>query len=500
MDVSLGGPDSFRLAMDRHPPRSPYRPFTLVALAAAALSGMALASAARAASLEDRLHALLGSDLVKGASISLDVVEITPKGPVDLVSHNPSTPLGPASNCKLLTTAAAFEKYGPKASFKTTLYQSGEDLVLVGGGDPALGDAKLAPEQRLTAPFVAFAQQLKKAGITHYRNLVVDDRVFDSQWVHPNWPTDQRLEWYEAGIAGLNFNCNCLDWLPTVSKSGVGLTLIPDTHYVTVTNKATKGSPTRVSLLRPATANTFQLRGTVAGNAPEGADPYSVPIYDPSLWTGTILQETLADQGIASSGRVRRVEPDEKIAAATLLATHDTPILDAIKRANTNSINMMAECICKRLGHDATGKPGSWESGTTAVESYVRSLGVDTSDIHLDDGSGLSSKNKVAAKAFTAVLAHVAATPDGQLFVDTLARAGDEGTLLKRFKGMPVASAVHAKTGHISGVSTLSGYIDLDSSPRRRFAFSILVNKYQGNVNPWQDQVCQAIFAWASGK
>jgi D-alanyl-D-alanine carboxypeptidase/D-alanyl-D-alanine-endopeptidase (penicillin-binding protein 4) len=481
--------------MDRHHPPHPRRFASSLALAA-----LAIASSARAASLDDRLHALLASDLVKGASISLDVVEITPRGPVDLFSHNPSTPLGPASNCKLLTTAAAFEKYGPKASFKTTLYQAGDDLVLIGGGDPALGDAKLSPEQRLTAPFVTFAEQLKKAGVTHYKNLIVDDRVFDSQWVHPNWPTDQRLEWYEAGIAGLNFNCNCLDWLPTLTKSGVDLKLFPDTRYVTVTNKASRGSATRVSLLRPATANTFQLRGTVAGNAPEGADPYSVPIYDPGLWTGTILQEVLADQGIASSGQVRRVDEDEKITGATLLATHDTPILDVLKRANTNSINMMAESICKRLGHDATGKPGSWQSGTDAVEAYVHSLGVDPSDIHLDDGSGLSSKNKVAAKAFTAVLAHVAARPDGELFINTLAKAGEEGTLLKRFKGMPVASAIHAKTGHISGVSTLSGYIDLNSSPKRRFAFSILVNKYKGNVNPWQDQVCQAVYAWASGK
>jgi D-alanyl-D-alanine carboxypeptidase/D-alanyl-D-alanine-endopeptidase (penicillin-binding protein 4) len=479
--------------MDRHIPRLTAL-FTLAALALAAPT-----RADGPASLDARLHALLANDQVKSAAVSLDIIEITPKGPVTVFSHNPLTPLGPASNCKLLTTAAAFEKYGPKSTFKTTLYKTEEDLVLVGGGDPALGDAKLAPEQRLTAPFLAFAEQLKDAGVTRYRNLIIDDRVFDDQWVHPNWPSDQRLTWYEAGIAGLNFNCNCLDWLPTLTKTGVGLTLIPETSYVSVTNKATRGKSTVVSLLRPATANTFQLRGTVASNAPEGADPYSVPIYDPGLWTGTILRDVLASQGISSSGAVRRVDPDEKITRATLLATHDTPLLDALKRANTNSINMMAECICKRLGHDATGKPGSWQNGTDAVEAYVTSLGVDASAIHLDDGSGLSSKNKVAARAFTTVLAHVAARPDGELFINTLARAGEEGTLLKRFKNMPVADAIHAKTGHISGVSTLSGYIHVDST-NRRFAFSILVNKYQGNVNPWQDQVCQALYAWASGK
>ncbi len=477
--------------MDRHP-----RNFVIVSVAASLL----LAAAARADSLDARLNTLLGAALVKNASVSLDVIEITAKGPVRLFGHNAEMPLGPASNTKLLTTAATFEKYGPDASFKTTLYLSGEDLVLVGGGDPALGDATLSPEERLTAPFVAFAQQLKKANITHYRNLVLDDRVFDQQWVHPRWPTDQRLNWYEAGVDGLNFNCNCLDWLPTLGKSGVGIKLMPETRYVSVTNSAKPGKSTVISLLRPATSNVFQLRGTVAANPPAGADPYSVPVYDPGLWTGSVLRDVLEEEGISATGEVRRVTAEEKIPAGTLVATHDTPILTTLKRANTNSINMMAECMCKRLGHDATGKPGSWENGTAAVEAYAKSVGVDPAWVSLDDGSGLSNRNKVAARAFTTVLAHVAARPDGEAFIDTLARPGEDGTLLKRFKGMAVAPHVRAKTGHITGVSTLSGYIETGDAGGRRFAFSILVNKYQGNVNPWQDQVCQAIYGWATGK
>jgi D-alanyl-D-alanine carboxypeptidase len=103
------------------------------------------------------------------------------------------------------------------------------------------------------------------------------------------------------------------------------------------------------------------------------------------------------------------------------------------------------------------------------------------------------------------VLAHVAGTGSGEtgdLFVDSLAIPREDGTLLRRFKGMSVAKAVHAKTGHISGVSTLSGYLEIETKEgtHRRIAFSILCNKYQGNVNPWQDEVCQAIYEWAGGK
>ena len=421
-----------------------------------------------------------------------------------MFSHDGTTPLGPASNCKLLTTAAAFEKYGPAASFKTYLYQVGPDLLLVGGGDPGVGDAKLcARGETPTTVFEDWAARLKQAGITQCRDLIVDDRVFDDQWVHPNWPADQRLDWYSAPVGGLNFNANCLDWIPKLSRNSVTVELIPDTSYVSVVNKATKGATTVVSLVRPAQSNRFQLNGTVAAS---GTSPYSVPIYDPGMWTGTILRDVLARAGIQPNGQIRRVQTVERFAEATLLATHETPILSVLKRANTNSLNMMAECLCKRLGYDATGKPGSWASGTTAVEAYVTGLGAKADWVSLDDGSGLSNKNRVAAKAFTTVLAHVACRPDGEKFIGTLAEPGDEGTLEKRFKGLSVAGHVRAKTGHINGVSALSGYIltgkpGIDSpATARTFAFSILVNKKSGNVNPWQDQVCQAIFDWANGK
>jgi D-alanyl-D-alanine carboxypeptidase/D-alanyl-D-alanine-endopeptidase (penicillin-binding protein 4) len=160
---------------------------------------------------------------------------------------------------------------------------------------------------------------------------------------------------------------------------------------------------------------------------------------------------------------------------------------------------MMAEALCKRLGHDATGQPGSWENGTAAVMKYARGCGVAAESISMDDGSGLSAKNRISAKAFTTVLAHVAASADGEQFVASLAEPGEDGTLKKRFVGMAVAKGIHAKTGHISGVSTLSGYIDVKTATgSRRFVFSILCNKYVGNVNPLQDQMCEAIYQWAS--
>src|SRR4029079_9970841 len=132
------------------------------------------------------------------------------------------------------------------------------------------------------------------------------------------------------------FNANCLDWIPKLTGSGVGLELIPETTYISVVNKATKGSTTKVSLIRPAESNKFELRGTVAASA---SSPYSVPIYDPGMWTGTILRDVLTKAGIRATGEVRRVGAGEHFSGATALASHATPILSVIRRANTNSLN-----------------------------------------------------------------------------------------------------------------------------------------------------------------
>jgi D-alanyl-D-alanine carboxypeptidase/D-alanyl-D-alanine-endopeptidase (penicillin-binding protein 4) len=459
---------------------------------------LALAAVGRADSLDSKIGPLLANPALKSAAIGIEVQEITPRGAVLLYSHDATTPLGPASNCKLLTTSAALEKYGSAATFKTQLYRVGPDLLLMGGGDPGFGDVKLAAAagETPTTCFEQWAAMLRTAGITQYRDLILDDRVFDSQWTHPDWKAAQLLQEYSAPIGGLNFNANCLDWSAKLTPSGVGIeTTPPATSYVSVSIKATRGSETKVSMVRPEKSNKFELRGTLAGAS---SIVFSVPIYDPGMWTGTILRDTLAHAGIQATGQIRRPTDGERFPTGVMVASHDTPLMSVIGRANTNSLNMMAECLCKRLGYDSTGgrEAGSWANGTAAVEAFVTSLGVPANQISLDDGSGLSNKNRVSAHAFATVLAHVAGRADADKFIDTLAQPGEDGTLKSRFQHLSVAAHIHAKTGHIDTVSTLSGYIFTGS---RRFAFSILVNK-TGGVNDWQDQVCQAIYSWALGK
>src|SRR5205085_6409283 len=137
-------------------------------------------------------------------------------------------------------------------------------------------------------------------------------------------------QWYCAPVGGLNFNANCLDWLPVSTAKGVGIQLIPNTTAVTVTNKAKRGGKTEVNLARSKNSNAFTLTGTIAASATE---PFSTPIYDPGLWTGTILRDVLSNSGITSTGTVQRSAAP---ASATQIAVIETPMLSVIGRANTN--------------------------------------------------------------------------------------------------------------------------------------------------------------------
>lgn len=451
---------------------------------------------AQAQSLDTRINALLGSNQLKNATVGINIVKISSKGVEQIYGHNATTPLTPASCTKLLTTAAAFSKYGVNANLPTKLFLIGDNLLILGTGDPCFADTKLLDANgQVTDVYDQWAAKLKAAGITSFNDLIVDDFVFDQNFIHPDWKANQLLSWYEAPVGGLNFNANCLDWVAKRSGSQISLELIPPTSYVTAVNKAKVGSSNKIWMFRPAGSNNFELRGTLAAslNSPE-----SVTIVDPGLWSGTILKDRLLAAGIQCKGQVRRRTQTDSVDKPQLVGLSETPILKIIARANRNSLNMAAEALCKRLGHDATKQPGSWENGTAAVEAFAVGQGVAANQIEVHDGSGLSSENRVSALAFTTVLGSVANSKDGKQFIETLAVPGEDGTLERRFKEKAmtnVAAGIHAKTGHIDKVSCLTGYLEVDG---QLYAFSILCHKYVGNVNPWQEQVCKALYDWAS--
>jgi D-alanyl-D-alanine carboxypeptidase/D-alanyl-D-alanine-endopeptidase (penicillin-binding protein 4) len=233
--------------------------------------------------------------------------------------------------------------------------------------------------------------------------------------------------------------------------------------------------------------------------------PVAVTIYDPAMYAGTVFAEVLKRKGITLTGTVKR---DRTIAAQQkqggpagrwrTLAIHETPIGTVIARANKDSVNLYAESLCKRLGHEVSGQPGSWENGTAAVEAFIKSAGVEPAQFQLDDGCGLSKQNAVSADAFAKVLSHNFHSPNWEAFRATLAVSGTDGTLQDRFRGTDLKGRVFAKSGYVAGVSSLSGYVR--TRDNQWFAFSFLINKVAGiaDAKLVQEKIVRAIDSHAA--
>lgn len=448
----------------------------------------------KADTLSGQIAALLESPQLRGAQVGICLAEMGRTGIEPIYEHNADLPLMPGSNGKLLTTSAAFAKLGPKATLKTRLYRVGNNVVIVGGGDPALGDPVLCQRAgwKVTQVFRDWAAQLKKIGVNSVHNIYIDDSIFNHHFFNQKWPTpaSQRLYWYEAEVGGLNFAMNCVQWSPQINANGsLSVNLIPDTSYTPITIQAQRGPNESVWIWRPPGTNNLSLRGTVNASS----NYYmQVTIHDPGLYTGAVFRHVLRESGIAVTGRVIRktLSAASAVDLPQLVAVYQTPLVDILHRANTDSINLMAECLCKLLGHLATGKPGGWVNGDAAIMAYLKSIGINLQLVHMVDGSGLSHHDHIAPSVLVEVLAHDLLLPDAKVFVDSLCRPG-HGTLIYRFRGSPAAAHIRAKDGHVTGASTLSGYL---WDHHHTFIFSVMVNHYIGNVNGWEDQVIDDLY------
>ena len=478
------------------------------------------------ADLASEVNSVAAENILRKATLGVSVVRLG-NGPADLTDlfgRNAATPLIPASNLKLATTSAALDGLGADFKFRTLLIRRDEDVILIGDGDPALGDLELlrdAPSRaggqaaKITGVYEAWAQQLKKLNITTVRDVVVDDSVFEEEGFHPRWPDRQWDTRYEAQVGGVNLNVNCVEVLlqPGAPGSRVGFTLDPPTGYLTIQNTMTAGPGGRSAAVvsRTLGSNNVALRGQTPGRSPIRA---WATVHDPSLYAATVLAETLSAAGVKVTGSVRRDrttrqqrlrDGDAGKDRWSFVAFHETPIATVLARANKDSVNVYAESLCKRLGHEMTkttgaiGAPGSWENGPAAIGAFLKRIGVPEGEFRLDDGSGLSRQNAISPRGLTRVLAHDFYAKSRHTFLASLSVAGSDGTLRDRFDRTDLAGRVIGKSGYINGVSTLSGY--LKARDGQWFAFAVMANNIpggsNGEVKPLQERIVRAVDAAA---
>lgn len=402
-------------------------------------------------------------------------------------------PLKPASVMKLFVTAAALDRFGPNFTFETRLYLRNDELLVLGGGDPALGDPRIAARHGVVhqREFDRWARRLRQRGLTRLETIAIDDTIFDRQHRHPDWPVDQESAWYQAPVGGVNFNDNCLDAALSLASGRIELALTPDlpeSFYRTALRASTKHAP----LARRAPGeDVFEFSGPVARS-----DRFrAISAARPTVFFGFALQQGLQARGITVSGpTVRRRLGPALLANAELLETHTTSLRDVLWRCNTFSQNLFAECLLKSLAaYDSrgvrTGSAGSWEAGARVLESTLRGLGLELDGAVFRDGSGLSHQNRVTAEQVARLLVLMWDHPRREYYLESLAESGQEGTMRRRYDTPALRGRLRGKTGTIAGVRTLAGYVSRNDG--QNLVFALLVN---GNAPPTlPKQVAEAL-------
>ena len=432
-------------------------------------------------------------------------------------------PMIPASNMKLLTTAAALQLLGPDFVFKTDLVliepdqpgMGGElpELVIVGDGDPAFGDPVLLEAHGLDfeALITHWVDAIEATGHTRFARLVVDDRVFDRQMIHEEWPADQLRNHYCAQVAGINFCRNTLDvqLIPASVPGQTGVVqLYPSMPFLEIENQLVTDATHSPRLDRILGTNRLRAYGRVAYRA---TSPYRITFHDPPMLLGELLTSRLLQRGI-SVDEVVRPNAEDALPEGVVLHRVQTALPLVLQRVNRNSQNMFAEALMKRMGRAVTGSPGSWGNGAAAMRRFLtQTLGARAAVVEIADGSGLSRGNRVTARLLNELLGVMYRDEDAwPVYLSSLAFAGEDaagqrigaGTLDGRFRGLPGGAFVYGKSGYINSVSTLSGYLVLPAETPggdlRVFTFSILVNGFGGvasnaEVKDLQDRIVQTI-------
>jgi serine-type D-Ala-D-Ala carboxypeptidase/endopeptidase (penicillin-binding protein 4) len=478
-------------------------------LAAVMVPAPLLAPAAGALAQLDQIHnnrveMLVGKNKLIDAKVGVHIIDA--QTGETLAAREERTPLIPASNQKLLTTGAACLTLGHDFVFRTELIADGERLIVRGSGDPALADPvlldQLEPKMTVDEFLENLARAVKQAGLARVTEIVLDDRVFDRVYVHPAWKPENFDRGYSAQVAGINFHANVLSVFPSPSKDGPParpvLALEPFAPWIELANEARTVDRGRnlIRLSRTMGTNRIRLMGEIRGSIHE---PESITLHEPQLFFGQSLAYKLLEQGISVAGAspgasgerptreqyskafsgVRLVNADEPEASARgrVIAAVTTPFVEILRRCNSDSQNLYAEALLKRLSHEVTREPGTWAGGASIVRMLMsQELGPElTRTTTIADGSGLARDDLVAPATLTRWLQKLRENPRaGEAFVESLSTAG-EGSLKRRFSKDDLRCRLRAKSGTIDGVRCLSGYMT-DPGTGQCVIFSVMVN------------------------
>lgn len=411
-----------------------------------------------------------------------------------LFAVDPDVPLQPASNAKLLTSAAALHVLGPEYRFRTWVVSGADvedgvllgDLVLYGTGDPGISDRFYRTKDEV---FHRLVDQLEAEGIqTVAGDLIADASYLEGPLRDAGWDRRDLNEHFTAGVSALSYNENVVSFRiqPGSAGSPPVVETVPPHSALVVENIAqtvTGRARPRLAILRDDPLDPVRVVGRIRADARDAWRQMTVAV--PADFVAASFRATLQERGITVEGESRAVlradfSPLPALSAPALgrrgpriLATHvSRPLVDYLDVVNKESHNLFSELIFRVIGRVTEGA-GSPAASALAVRRTLHRIGVDTAGLRQRDGSGLSGQNRIPAAALVQTVEGMSKGPLWGEFWASLPRAGTRYELGRMYR-TAAAGNLRAKTGTIRGVSALSGMVR--SRDGERLAFSLIVN------------------------
>jgi serine-type D-Ala-D-Ala carboxypeptidase/endopeptidase (penicillin-binding protein 4) len=451
--------------------------------------------------LATTIDAILTDPILAGAQAAV-VVHDAATGE-ELYERDGDTRMLPASNTKLLTSAAAMEILGPSYRFATDVLADRDprgsvlrgDLYLRGTGDPTM----------LAEDYDALAGKVAASGIEVVTgDLVADDTWFDEVRLGTSWAWDDEPFYYSAQVSALSvapdtdYDAGTIIVGVTPGAAPgepVTVRLTPPSDYVSVVNRAVTAEPGAESAVQIERGHG-SAGIVVSGQLPLDGSPVRewASVWEPTGYAADVFRAALDRHGVTVLGGSRLGEPTP--AGATELATHESMTLaELLVPFLKLSNNGHAEVLTKAIGRAVSGA-GTWSAGLAAIGSYLDSQGLDVDTVRQADGSGLSRWNLVPANEFVGLLDSLQDASWFETWYQALPVAGNPqrfvgGTLRSRMQGTAAQDNAHAKTGSLTSVSALSGYVtDADG---RDLIFSIVLNNFYGSIKYLEDLIVVAL-------
>ncbi|UOE92094.1 D-alanyl-D-alanine carboxypeptidase/D-alanyl-D-alanine-endopeptidase [Alkalihalobacillus sp. LMS39] len=435
--------------------------------------------------LETKISEIIEKEIISNGAIASISVRDSENGKL-LFDYNGDTRMRPASNMKLLTVASGLHHLGKDYTFQTLVQTDGKmkkhtldgHIYVKGNGDPTL-----------TVEVVEdMARKVKMAGIEKVKgDLIVDDSSYDSIRYPVDLPWSDEEMKYAPNISALTFTPNSeldigtifIDICPNkkVGKKAI-VTSQPKASYPPILNKTKTVHSDKnkgITVTRKHGSDTIIVEGEIDLTSEKSQT--QIAIWDPTYMTGLLFKEQLEEQGITVKGEVTKGEAP---AHSLVIVRHSSPPLTHIVTSlMKHSNNGISEMLIKELGKSQKGT-GSWESGLDVVTDTIKSFGIDPNTMIIRDGSGLSHVNGIPANELTNFLYVIQKEGWFDDFFHTLPVAGIEdetigGTLSDRMNHGQTKGNVFAKTGTLSTVSSLSGYVTTRNE--NTLIFSILLNQ-----------------------